>query len=198
MRRFTSSVIAAAMVFSMFAGSAARAYGGGHRYYVSLGDSVAAGFQPSGQIRKGYVDHLVRRVRETIPSLLTRKFACVGETSRSLMTGVGSECEYATGSQLTAAVRFLERHRGRVPFITIDIGSNDMVGRCLDFNTGTFGRSCVASLVTRLGHRVPRIVETLRAAAGPHVPILGMTYYNPFLGIWGFIPHSHALARGLE
>jgi lysophospholipase L1-like esterase len=200
MRKFTSSVITATMVLFVFAGGAptAQADTGRRQFYVSLGDSVAAGFQPSGQIRKGYVDDLVRSVRQTIPSLRAQKFACVGETSRSLMTGVGSECEYAAGSQLNAAVAFLERHPGQVPFITIDIGSNDMVGRCLDFNTGTFDRSCVAALVARLGHRVPRIVDALRAAAGPRVPILGMTYYNPFLGIWGLIPHSHALAKGLE
>lgn len=200
MRKFTASVIAATMVFAVFAGGipAAQAGTGGHRFYVSLGDSAAAGFQPSGQTGKGYVDDLVRRVRGTMPLLRTRRFACVGETSRSLITGIGSECEYASGSQLNAAVTFLERHRGLVPFITIDIGSNDLVGRCLDFDTGTFDRSCVAALVTRLGHRLPRIVHALQAAAGPRVPILGMTYYNPFLGIWGFIPHSHALARGLE
>lgn len=200
MRRGFVLLTATAIIMTSFAGGTSIAYAsaGRARYYVSLGDSVAAGFQPSGQVGKGYVDDLVRRVRASIPSVRARRFACVGETTRSLIAGIGSECSYAAGSQLDAAVRFLRRHRGQVPFITIDIGSNDMVGRCLDFETATFDPACVADLVTRLDHRVPRIVRSLRAAAGGGVPIVGMTYYNPFLGIWGAFPHSRSLARGLE
>lgn len=199
MRRL-STLIAVAIAIASFADQvpAAHAMSAPDRFAVSLGDSVAYGFQPSGQTGKGYVDDLVARVRRTIPTLAARNFACVGETSGSLISGLRSGCAYAAGSQLNAAVDFLRRHRGRVPFVTMTIGSNDMVGRCLDFDTATFDRTCVADLITRLDRRIPHIVHALAEAAGPSVPILGMTYYDPFLGIWGILPHGRALARGLE
>ena len=31
--------------------------------------------------------------------------------------------------------------------------------------------------------------------AAPGVPIVGMTYYDPFLGLWGLIPGGRALAH---
>ena len=49
-----------------------------------------------------------------------------------MITGKNSLCHYAAGSQLDAAVAFLEAHPGQVAFITIDIGANDLVERCLD------------------------------------------------------------------
>jgi hypothetical protein len=47
----------------------------------------------------------------------------------------------------------------------------------------------------RLSARLARIIDALRGAAGPGVPILGMTYYDPLLGFWGLVPHGRALAR---
>lgn len=165
-------------------------------FYVSLGDSLSVGYQPGrGETHKGYVDDLWRRVRERVPSLQRRAFGCVGETTESLLTGDGSQCDYAEGSQLDAAVAFLESHGGQVSFITIDVGSNDLVDACFDFDTAQLDRSCVEALMPDLDDRLVQIVGALRTAAGPEVPILGMTYYNPFLGLWGHVPRGRALAR---
>jgi len=38
----------------------------------------------------------------------------------------------------------------------------------------------------------------LSKAAGPGVPIVGMTYYDPFLGYWGLVPGGRALARASQ
>ena len=37
----------------------------------------------------------------------------------------GGVCRYRDGSQLAAAVAFLQAHRGRVLLVTLDIGAND-------------------------------------------------------------------------
>lgn len=42
-------------------------------------------------------------------------------------------------------------------------------------------RDCVEDGLERLEEEVPEITSRLRAAAGPDVQIIGMTYYNPFL-----------------
>lgn len=165
-------------------------------YYLALGDSASVGFQPNkGETDKGYVDVLARRVREHLPSLRIRNVGCAGETSRSMITGVHSPCRYHAGSQLQAAVAFLEAHPGRVAFITVNIGSNDLVMRCLDGQSGVIEKECVVEQAPRLSARVGAIAAALRAAAGSKVPILGMNYYNPFLGLWGLIPGGRAIAR---
>jgi lysophospholipase L1-like esterase len=169
----------------------------GRSFYVSLGDSLAAGFQPGqGRTREGYVDQLWRGIRETIPSLVVRKFGCPGETSRSLVTGVHSPCKHPAGSQLADAVAFLKKLGDHVSFITIDVGANDLVDGCFDFEGTGFDRSCARDVVPGVGDRVARIVDALRYALGRDVPILGMTYHDPFLGLWGHVPHGKALARG--
>ena len=121
------------MLVSMLQGSlpVAHARGGAPTYYLALGDSLAAGFQPGKGETPGYVGMLWRSVRkEQISSLELRNVGCSGETSGSLITGNHSPCHYAAGSQLNAAVDFLEAHVGEVAFVTIDIGANDIVGQC--------------------------------------------------------------------
>jgi lysophospholipase L1-like esterase len=186
-----------AVAFSLLpvATPAARA-GTGDPVYVSVGDSLAVGFQPGrGRTDHGYVDDLAWRARRTIPTLAVRKFGCPGETTRAMITGVDSGCSYAHGSQLDAAVAFLTNHSSDVAFVTIDVGVNDMLRRCMDFHTGILHRGCVVEMRPRWQNRLMHIVDAIRAAAGPGVAIVGMTYHDPFLGSWGLVPHGRRLAR---
>lgn len=198
MRRISSVVIAAALIATMVAPALPEALAGtdGRPYYLAMGDSLSVGFQPGrGETSKGYVDRLWRRVgKEQIPDLALRNVGCAGETSRSMITGRRSPCQYSAGSQLDSAVAFLESHSGQVAFITIDIGANDLLERCLDPRTGRIDKACTVDMRPRLGTRLANIVDALQAA-GPGVPIVGMTYYNPFLGLWGLVPGGRALAH---
>ncbi len=196
MRRLSSAAVAATLIVSMLqGGTPAGAGGGGSSYYLALGTSLAVGFQPGrGETPNGYVDDLWRRIGEQIPSLGLRNVGCPGDTSRKMITGKTSLCDYAAGSQLDAAVAFLEAHPGQVAFITLDVGAQDLVERCLE-NTGLIGKACAVDLLPRLQSRLARIVDALSTAAGPSVPIVAMTYYNPFLGLWGLVPGGRHLAR---
>jgi hypothetical protein len=98
----------------------------------------------------------------------------------------GGICSYDHGSQLDEAVAFIEAHRQFVAFITIDIGANDF--DCADL-------SCVPGGVASIQANLPTILAELRAAAGPDIPIVGMTIYNPFLGAWLTGPDGQAFAQ---
>jgi len=162
--------------------------------YLALGTSLAVGFQPGrGETRNGYVDDLYRRMQQQIDGLSLRNVGCPGETSRSMISGDGSPCSFAAGSQLDAAVAFLEAHSGSISFITIDVGANDLLNHCLR-RDGLVSRSCAVDLAPHLASRVADIVDALTGAA-PDVPVIGMTYYNPFLGVWNLVPGGHRLAR---
>jgi lysophospholipase L1-like esterase len=177
-------VLLAAFAFVLGSAAPVAAVGGssGDRaktYYLSLGDSLAAGVQPIGdpddlfRTDQGYAEQLLQTARSRYPKLALEKLGCPGETTATFIDG--GICEYSHGSQLDEAIAFLQGHREFVAFITIDLGAND-------FNCA--GGYCIEQGVASIQANLPGIVAALRAAAGPDIPIVGMTLYNPFLANW--------------
>jgi lysophospholipase L1-like esterase len=158
-------------------------------YYVALGDSLATGAQParSGELNglhaangtnRGYVDNLYAAERATVPNLQLRNFGCGGESTQTMINGgtfFDTRCGYKTSSQLDQAVDFVQAHRGQIAFITIDIGGNDLIS---------------GGGVPAITANLPAILDRLREAAGPDVPIVGMNYYDPFLAPAWFSAHD--------
>ncbi len=149
-------------------------------YYLALGDSLAAGYQPDGSSRdEGYVSQVHSALASRIPHLELRNLGCDGATTTTLMSVGG--CGYVgADSQLEAAENFLGANPGRVRLITIDIGGND-INRCAA--GGTIVVSCAQAAIRTVGTNLSEILRRLRAAA-PGVPIVGMTYYDPYLAAW--------------
>ena len=144
-------------------------------YYLSLGDSLAAGQQPTGDWSQGYADQLYQMAEARYPKLRHVKLGCAGgETTSTFIHG--GICDYPHGSQLDEAVNFLHAHRKFVAFITIDIGWNDFP--CQD------GAFCIPDGLASIGSNLPVILDSLREAAGPDVPIVGATLYDVFLAYW--------------
>ncbi|MGW0657832.1 SGNH/GDSL hydrolase family protein [Streptodolium elevatio] len=154
----------------------------GPTYYVSLGDSLAKGYMPGqGDTDQGYTDRLFAALKANDPDLRHVKLGCSGATTTSLRNG-GDRCTYPEGSQLAAAERFLRDHRGKVRYVTIDIGAND-VQRCARGVTG-IDLVCARAGMDTVSENLPVILKRLRAAGGKHVQYAGMTYYNPSLAAW--------------
>jgi len=160
-------------------------------YYLALGDSLAIGVQPSpaGDVatNRGYTDDLYTVLRTRAPRLRLAKLGCSGETTTTMIQG--GACSYAQGSQLAAAVNFLQTHK--VDLVTLDIGAND-IDHCISL-TG-IDQSCVTSGLTNIGANLPQILTELRNAAGPGTVIVAMNYYDPFLAAWKLGASGRALA----
>ncbi|MGN6679370.1 MAG: SGNH/GDSL hydrolase family protein [Streptosporangiaceae bacterium] len=164
------------------------ALAGGNRgtsFYLSLGDSLSQGVQPTmtGQdvaTNQGYPDRLVTTLRDHLRRLRLIKLGCSGETTETMIHG--GICHYPAGSQLAQAATFLRTHRGRTALITIDIGANDP-NSCVDGGM-TAILPCVVGRLPEIGKNLDHILATLRAAAGKRVLIVGMTYYVPELALW--------------
>jgi lysophospholipase L1-like esterase len=157
------------------------------RYYVSLGDSLSQGVQPSefGQSEptsSGYPDRLYSVLRARQPGWHLVKLGCSGETTQTMIRG--GICKYGAGSQLAEAERFLRGHRGHIGLITIDIGANDP-NSCVIGNV-PFSKimSCMGSTIDRTTADLHTILRGLRADAGRKVPIIAMNYYVPELAGW--------------
>jgi lysophospholipase L1-like esterase len=199
-------IVAAAVAATMcLAPAGALAQGrssGAHQYYLALGDSLARGAQPNASgttapTNKGYANDLLNIEKKTFTGLTLAQLGCLGETTKTMIKG--GICTYTAGSQLKAAVQFLHAHQGHVAFVTIDIGAND-VDTCV--SGLSVDLTCVAKGEASITKNVPKIAAALRKAAGREVPIIGMTYYDPFLAAWfqgstgvGLASESQVLAK---
>jgi lysophospholipase L1-like esterase len=166
-------VLAAVVVASVLATTSAASAASKATYYVSVGDSLAQGYQPIGGplsplgvdgYAQGYANQLFKAIRHRYEQLQLVKLGCGGETTLTMVLGA-AYCGFSTGSQLAQAEEFLNAHRGEIALITIDVGAND---------TFQYGDQATATILTYL----PQILAGLRSAAGPDVPIVGMSYYG--------------------
>lgn len=155
-------------------------------YYLSLGDSLAQGVQPNAagtdvETNQGYPNQLYAALRPGDPGLQLVKLGCPGETTGTMING--GICSYPQGSQVAAAVRFLQDHPGRVSLITIDIGANDL-NPCVVLTSLSALQACVKATLPAVVANLTEIMTDLRAAGGSNVRIIGMTYYVPELAEW--------------
>src|SRR3954451_5652286 len=175
------------------------------RYYLALGDSLAVGVQPDGpppynETSSGYPDQLLGLLRSREPGLVLVKLGCGGESTRSMIEGSllppAPSCgppdyyaaRYAQKTQLATAVQFLRTHRDQVTLVTLDIGSNDLEA-CIP----TADAACIQAGLRDLAPRLTTILHALRHAGATR--IVGMTYYDAFLGAWLAGPDGEAFAR---
>jgi lysophospholipase L1-like esterase len=187
------------------------------QYYLSLGDSLSVGVQPGPAddpghaphdviTNQGYSHQLYRKAKPLYPGLRLVKAGCSSATSENFLHGganvVGQvgctprqplyASQSTATSQMTYATRFLREHRGHIAFITVSIGNNDLYscqqGDAIDLQCVSDGTASIATNVRTIGKR-------LRALVGPRVPIIGSTFYDPFLG---FYPRGGALAADAQ
>ena len=184
-----AAAIAAAALCGLAVGAAPASATDGwkHRpydYYLALGDSLGAGWQPNAVTGQGYISG--RGYADDIAATLKARgtkyvnLACPGETTGSMIHG---GCPYPEPykSQLDAAAAFLKAHKGDRVLVTLDIGANN-VDDCASA-TG-LDIQCALNGIKQTSQDLPVILNTLRAAAGHKTEFVGSTYYNPSLASW--------------
>lgn len=150
-------------------------------YYLALGDSIAYGIQPDkvdaglppSGFDTGYVDVFAARLRALDPSIRVVNYGCPGE---STVTFTAGGCPWLTGgrrlhdafrgSQMSAALAFLEAHRGKVSPITVTLWANDVAAlsaACRDSLACVQARAPQA--LSAFASRLSSILRNLRAAA---------------------------------
>ena len=153
-------------------------------YYVSLGDSYSVGYQPGFGATPGYTVYVAGKTH-----LKLVNFGCAGATTTSLIASVGcpdplphttGAAPYPTMTQSAAAEAFLTAHHGHIGLITVTIGGNDVIPCARQANVV----NCVGTAVSGVSKNVTALVAALRAAAGPRVPLIGLTYPDVILGTY--------------
>jgi lysophospholipase L1-like esterase len=151
------------------------------RYYLALGDSLAYGIQPDkvdqglppSGFDTGYVDVFAARLRTLAPKIRVVNYGCPGE---STVTFVNGGCPWLAGgralhdafrgSQVNAALTFLNAHRGQVSPVTLTLGANDESSA---FASCHLNIACIraraATAIAQYASRLRSILHRLRAAA---------------------------------
>jgi lysophospholipase L1-like esterase len=183
--RIATALFAAATMLGVVAvvgPGVASARGLSPTYYVSLGDSYSVGYQPGKNATTGYTGYVASKTHLTLVN-----FGCAGATTTSIIATNGCPAilphtagirKYPTTTQLAAAEAFLLAHAGHVALITVSIGGNDVTS-CA---SQAMPIPCVGAAVTTITKNVTALASGLRAAAGPKVPIIGLTYPDVILG----------------
>jgi lysophospholipase L1-like esterase len=168
----------------------------GQQLYVSIGDSYAAGYQPSpsgggATTRNGFAYQLTRRLTTAGQSVRLFNFGCSGVTSTQLMTQQGCDPgalgpgtpPYPDATQAQAATAFLRLHRDQIRLVTVVIGGND-IQACVQSPDGGLRADlpCITHALISLHANLATLLSGVRDAVGPSVPIVGLTYPDVYLG----------------
>ncbi len=153
--------------------------------YLALGDSLAAGIQPDRPSDQGYAEAIWHQRAARIQDLVLVKLGRGGETGASLI-----HRDRPGPSQLERAEQVIRSRR--TSLVTLDIGANE-VERCHRGNG--FDGGCVDRALVSLRQSLSEVIRRLRAAGRGHLPLVGINYYNSFLGSWVHGRAGRLLAR---
>lgn len=162
--------------------------------YLALGDSLAAGYQPTNPGDRtdsggGYAGVVAESLAVPLQNL-----ACPGETTVSMRDG--GPCDYPEGSQLAAAEAALAGTDGGAGvLITVQLGANDVL-RCVGLDGGApaVDEACVSAGVQQVATTLPAVLARLRQAA-PAATIVLLDYYDPYAAAALLGEDGAALAR---
>jgi lysophospholipase L1-like esterase len=148
-------------------------------YYLALGDSLAAGYQPGQGDDKagGYTGPVLDAIQASTPKTRLVNLACSGETTTTMVSG--GRCAYDEGSQLDQALEFLHAHGKYTRVVTVQIGAND-VQRCVSRSPLSVDVPCVQAGLTAVATNLPLVLGKIHALA-PEAQVIVLNYYNPFL-----------------
>jgi lysophospholipase L1-like esterase len=155
-------------------------------YYLALGDSLAAGYQPGRGDDKagGYTGPVLDAIQASTPKTRLVNLACSGETTTTLVSG--GVCAYEEGSQLDQALEFLHAHGKYTRVVTVQIGAND-VQRCVDRATLTIDVVCIEEGMSDVATYLAMVLDKISAEA-PDAHVIVLNYYNPFLAAYAANP----------
>ncbi|MCB1215225.1 MAG: SGNH/GDSL hydrolase family protein [Deltaproteobacteria bacterium] len=169
------------------------------RYYISLGDSLAAGTQADASganvaSEEGYTDQIYQSLLATNPDLIHIKLGCPGETTTTML--VGGICSYEEGSQLDQAIHEILEKPDQIAFITFNLGVNDIfTSGCISDDTiPSVDQTCLANSFAQTGSNLSLILSTIFSAVNPDTPVVGANYYNSFLSAWFLGVEGQSLA----
>lgn len=161
------------------------------RLYLSIGDSYAAGYQPTGTdsgatTTNGFAYLIADDATDLGHPVTLVNVGCSGATSTQIVTEDGCEASalgpgaapYPDRTQAEAALAALAAYPSAVDLVTIVMGGNDVQGCLFDGDP----QGCIEEALPTVSANVAALTKEIRAVIGPEVPIVGLTYPDAYLG----------------
>ncbi len=145
-------------------------------YYLSLGDSLAAGQTPNNTIEESYGDYVSEYLKDKeVLEFYTKKFAKSGYRSIDLLNDLESNKKIKVdGKEITIKHALI-----KADLVTVSIGSNDLFYK---LNIGTeFDLSEFDDIYTYVDESisdVDKLLYELRKSCKEQIMVFG--FYNPF------------------
>lgn len=196
-RRFgtmTTLVVAVLVALVLAICSVVVARASGHRdettYFVSVGDSYAAGYRPGGASGSTTGDGFVYQVLDALNqrgNWELKNFGCTGQTAHGMQFDDGCAAgalaaggvDYPQRPQEAAAEQFIAEHRDHIGLVTISMGANDIV-KCLDLSDDGEAQRCTESASAAVRQSLGAFLKAVRSLVGDNVPIVGVSYVDVF------------------
>lgn len=157
-------------------------------YYLSLGDSLAAGQTPNNTISESYGDYVAEYLKDKeVLEFYTKKFAKSGYRSIDLLNDLKNNKKVnVNGKELTIKHALI-----KADIVTLSVGSNDLfyklnIGNEFDLNEF----DDIYTYVDESINDVDKLLYELRKSCKEQIMVFG--FYNPFTNF------SSSLANTIE
>lgn len=157
-------------------------------YYLSLGDSLAAGQTPNNTISESYGDYVAEYLKDKeVLEFYTKKFAKSGYRSIDLLNDLKNNKKVnVNGKELTIKHALI-----KADIVTLSVGSNDLfyklnIGNEFDLNEF----DDIYTYVDESINDVDKLLYELRKSCKEQIMVFG--FYNPFTNF------SSSLANAIE
>jgi len=152
--------------------------------YLALGDSLAAGINPEGQLGKGYSDFLAETLQDANLALSFNKgFSYPGYTTADILKDLQSNVtKPVVGSGHEDNEAELQQSVASATIITISAGANDVLPYVkVDSSTGIpdINLLQLTAAVQKVGVNYNEILKAIYEL-NPNAQVYVMGYYNPF------------------
>jgi lysophospholipase L1-like esterase len=155
-------------------------------FYVSLGDSLGAGYQKTADgsvvFRPGYTGPVFKAAKKTTKRLKLRNFSCPGENVTTFAKGDCPDAAKASEpSQLARARKFMKAHKGQIAFVTVSLGANEFTPCSKPYSIDL---TCVGDGKANLDANLGKRFKAIRKAAGKKAKVAALTLYNPYVAYY--------------
>ena len=145
-------------------------------YYLSLGDSLAAGQTPNNTIGKSYGDYIAEYFRDKeVLEFYTKDFSKSGYRSIDLLNDLKSNKEIKVDGKKVSIKNALIK----ADLVTVSIGANDLFYKLnigTEFDLNEFDD--IYTYVDETIHDVDKLLYELRKSCKEQIMVFG--FYNPF------------------
>lgn len=143
--------------------------------YIALGDSLAIGQNPYGQISYGYADYVSNYLsRNNLLKFYTKNFAESGDTIEDLLLDIKNNKTIQVDDEIIN----LKASLRQADLVTISIGANDFIsGMSLSTLNGDFNKDDLIKKTDAIMPSLDEVLKEIRRYAKGEVVVIG--FYNP-------------------